>query len=650
MECITPYGPQQTHFSTILASRRSDHRPSDLEFALRPYCKRLIVKGKPLSGAHLLFAAERIAVRVYYPCDLRELKEKEENRQKQNQRESEPSALQNQNEKETASGNDEGRDKDNFDGLAVFFSSFQLALVLFVLPPANNQENYNDHDATISEQLNDLNSHFHRAQRLAVKQERLQQQKLSKAMNKNKNLRVILLPDTESAVKSLVAVANATTQEKKDCKELFFRRLATNNYLPLHIVEGTNIGQVEAVIEASAARHAAKGLRTLAQIFDWPEGEADLLMSGLGSLRAIATTNERPLEGGIPIDHRTRLVLQGFFGSSMSSSPLATHSNERLKGETGPSREERPGEQSTFSVGIPIHRTKIATELFPKNSLGATSYALSPHPAILPSSPMLEWNARGPQRGFYNPTTRTSLENEFYREETNGNYPFSFDPNPTSDTNHIPEMALPTMEPLIQIREDEIPELEDPYNSNRTSSSFQPSPWGAASEQDANVTGGPRPHEYVPFANTSLLPRNQAHYHGGRNSYSATTYGGGDSQHADRVFVHHHQRLPYQQNAPPSGQNTLRRRQFRLPSSHPRRVPVRREMILSHQQGHFHSSQIPSHSLDNFDNASQLYGPSFHSSEKSYPRSRQLQQLQLQQHQARGKIGTNRRFTPSYNH
>jgi hypothetical protein len=146
-------------FKTVLSARNNNERPSgecdnilimtnkyikyltisfiiclsmsffsqDLEYAFREVSDRVKVVTKPkLSGAHFHCVKERIAIRAYYPCDLESL-------------EPLPS------------------DDEDFDGLNSFLKSFQLALVLFVLPV---------NDPMFQQQLNDITLHFHRAQRL----------------------------------------------------------------------------------------------------------------------------------------------------------------------------------------------------------------------------------------------------------------------------------------------------------------------------------------------------------------------------------------------------------------------------------------------------------------------------------------------------
>jgi hypothetical protein len=70
-----------------------------------------------------------MAVRAYYPCNLEEM-------------------ILQENRKD---------DGDDFDGMSGFLKSFQLAIVLFVLPTES---------PIFQRQLNDSSSHFHRSQRL----------------------------------------------------------------------------------------------------------------------------------------------------------------------------------------------------------------------------------------------------------------------------------------------------------------------------------------------------------------------------------------------------------------------------------------------------------------------------------------------------
>jgi hypothetical protein len=145
-------------FKTVLSARNNNERPSgeyeialtminkhiryltclfttfflpfcslDLEYAFREVSERVkVVTKSKLSGAHFHCVKERMAIRAYYPCDLESLVPL-------------------------------SPDDEDFDGLNSFLKSFQLALVLFVLPV---------NELIFHQQLNDITLHFHRAQRL----------------------------------------------------------------------------------------------------------------------------------------------------------------------------------------------------------------------------------------------------------------------------------------------------------------------------------------------------------------------------------------------------------------------------------------------------------------------------------------------------
>jgi hypothetical protein len=289
----------------------------DLEFGLRSYCQKVIVKGKPLSGAHLLFTSERMAVRAYYPCDLIEL---EQQQQQQQERKVTGNDSKQYDEKQEEDDDD---DKDNFDGLLSFLKSFQLALVLFVLPPSTSNNN-NNNNISVMQQLDDVTSHFHRAQRLAGRLE----DEAAASNNNNRNLRVMIFPDTNSAIEGLINVANVITPERKESKRIFLQRLEKKYFLPNIISDennnnnasssnDNNVDETAATVEeveVATAIHVAEGIRKFGDMFELPEGEVDILMSELKDLQTIATADDSLLDT-IPIEERTRKVLHSFFGS-----------------------------------------------------------------------------------------------------------------------------------------------------------------------------------------------------------------------------------------------------------------------------------------------------------------------------------------------
>jgi hypothetical protein len=166
--------PKIFHFISSLNLRTGR---TDLEHCLRPYCQRLIVKGTPLSGAHLLFPKERVAIRSYYQCDIepfqkqeaRENEEKQQRKQGQSNQEGisycqttkKSSGRMSQQKKSTTTTTKTVVEKDivnenDFDNMCSFLKAFETAIVLFILD--------NPHDQT--RQLNDMNSHLHKTERL----------------------------------------------------------------------------------------------------------------------------------------------------------------------------------------------------------------------------------------------------------------------------------------------------------------------------------------------------------------------------------------------------------------------------------------------------------------------------------------------------
>lgn len=147
-------------FSSILSARANDGRPSgkspfrlpetasklplsrlnhaktkDLEYLLRSHCQRLRVV-QNLSGAHLMINAEQsIAVRAYFSYDL--------------------DALSKETGETTTTHCDDIQTND-FDGLSSFLK-FKVSIILFILPVEEQRR-----------QLGDLNSFFHRSQRIVA--------------------------------------------------------------------------------------------------------------------------------------------------------------------------------------------------------------------------------------------------------------------------------------------------------------------------------------------------------------------------------------------------------------------------------------------------------------------------------------------------
>ena len=124
---------------------------------------------------------------------------------------------------------------------------------------------------------------------------------------KEKTSLVYMLPNTSTAISTLVSVADAIP--KRELRERYFESQGKRYFLPLE--GGTFIPKTSA---PAAAAHLAVAFRSWAERFDLPTGEADVLMSLLGTLGNIASADDEILDG-VPIEERSKRALHAFFGS-----------------------------------------------------------------------------------------------------------------------------------------------------------------------------------------------------------------------------------------------------------------------------------------------------------------------------------------------
>jgi hypothetical protein len=128
-------------------------------------------------------------------------------------------------------------------------------------------------------------------------------------------MRVVLVPSTQKAISTLTSMVDAL--QKRDVKHLYFNKQREKHYLP-DSRSSTNGRAGGAIIppsySASAAKHVAEALRQWGERFDLPPGEADVLMSLLGTLGDIATADDNVL-ASIPMEDRSKQILHAFFGS-----------------------------------------------------------------------------------------------------------------------------------------------------------------------------------------------------------------------------------------------------------------------------------------------------------------------------------------------
>ena len=97
--------------------------------------------------------------------------------------------------------------------------------------------------------------------------------------------------------------------KKRDLKNAYFEKQRECHFLPQ-----TCSSAIPMTSAPAAAKHVAEAFRDWANRFGFPPGEADVLMSLMGSLGGIATADDRVLES-VPIDDRSKRILYAFFGS-----------------------------------------------------------------------------------------------------------------------------------------------------------------------------------------------------------------------------------------------------------------------------------------------------------------------------------------------
>ena len=331
---------------------------------------------------------------------------------------------------------------DDFDSLSGFFSSFQVALVFFIMSPMNMANNDEIHDP-ILEQLDDMNSYFHRAQRLSTRHQQEAEEvtpvQTNNAKSNGANTRkscILLFPDTESAIQNLITVADSLSQERKASKKAFLRRLETKFFLPSF--PSTTTEAVETVDPSAVASHVAGALLEMTRIFELPPGEAEILME-LGDLKTIATADDSLLQT-IPLDPRTRKILHSFFGSSQGRKGIARFSQGPATSQQRQLRQHHTDSHSLASVANQLfpqsNSSRLGTSLT-QNSRHAHSvhYPLQAHCQVPQSKPPQ-------QHQFFNPSMADESWNQ--PEFSQGSLFDSFD----DDEDNIPAVDEYTFDDL----------------------------------------------------------------------------------------------------------------------------------------------------------------------------------------------------------
>eukprot|EP00934_Nitzschia_sp_Nitz4_P004063 Nitzschia sp. Nitz4//scaffold175_size95217//78713//80063//NITZ4_004735-RA/size95217-augustus-gene-0.27-mRNA-1//-1//CDS//3329538975//4053//frame0 len=246
-------------FSTILAARTNDGRPTDLEVLLRPHCHKLKVVERLHGRAHLLFpklqgCSNSLAVRVVDECDLVP-----------------PNDRTNSTMEEQLSVE-----------LQSFMEAFPWTVILFVLPTRG------------VELLNDPKSLFHSVQSWT-----------SKLADTN-TARVIGVPTPTLALEALFSMIQALT--KQNVRQTFWKRQQVRYFV-----------EPSEECRTDTAEHVFHALERWGERFEVPPGDLQVSMSIGGTLQEIVDRAVTP--GGLdelPVEERTKHVVRAFFGSSTS--------------------------------------------------------------------------------------------------------------------------------------------------------------------------------------------------------------------------------------------------------------------------------------------------------------------------------------------
>mmetsp|Transcript_19246 Transcript_19246/g.53484 ORF Transcript_19246/g.53484 Transcript_19246/m.53484 type:complete len:291 (-) Transcript_19246:218-1090(-) len=279
----------ERRFTTILAARKNDKRPSDVEFELRGHCKRVKVVSQLFGDAHLVFPSESsLAVRLYDHHDLDGIKQRiQESAQSSSVRAS----------AETSSTSRSTQGTTDLDVLSNFFQSFQYSAALFVIPDRRHQ----------ADQLSDFSSIYQRAQHMATEPVWTQS---PRGQLVAKLRRVFLVPSADAAIQCIYSMAKAIRKAKQ--KDLYFTPYRIQNFLPSS--DGT-IPQGDSASSPSpeVAIHIANMLREWAIRFRLPPDEIEVLMSMRSTIADIACCNDVSFDH-LPLADKSKHFLQTFFG------------------------------------------------------------------------------------------------------------------------------------------------------------------------------------------------------------------------------------------------------------------------------------------------------------------------------------------------
>ncbi|KAL7547340.1 hypothetical protein ACHAWF_010663, partial [Thalassiosira exigua] len=239
-------------FGTVLVRRKANERPAEWELRLRPVCSKVRVVEKLLGGAHLVVTGSpSVAARIYGVEDFDRL----------------------EGAADDGAAADDDDDGDGIDGLRGFRDSYEHSMVLFVLPTGRHQR----------DQLGRRDSFVNVAQKSLLRRTVAGGEE---GDGKSKRTtRTAIASDAPQIIHAIGSFVQALAPEKREKRRKYFAQVAERNFLP-----GTRPAAREVV-----ANHVSKTFREWADRRELPEGDADVLLSMLGSLGGVVTADATAL-------------------------------------------------------------------------------------------------------------------------------------------------------------------------------------------------------------------------------------------------------------------------------------------------------------------------------------------------------------------
>jgi hypothetical protein len=354
---------------------------ADLEVGLRAHCQKLRVIEKLSGGAHLLFPGESsLAVRTYYPSDLEALQAAEIPHSR------------------TMDDDLEGTCPDDLVGLGAFQSAFRTTVVFFVLPRD-----------VLTQQLDNPDSFLHRANRVLH---------AASSGASSTTCSILTVPDTAAAITALISIADAMLPAKRALRREFVERQRLAYFLPQDVS-----GFPHPSADSRAASHAATAFREWAQQFEFPAGEADVLLSLLGTLENVVTGNDQSLAIA-PVEARSKEMLHAFFesqagGTTISSRNVGGGGN---RGATVPQMTGQSNAPPPVHQGPSYYQQQQQQMASSQQAYAYQNHHASAPPPVQPNHHRHLGNGSSPAGSFRQPATQSFARPDPHSYEAAGPY------------------------------------------------------------------------------------------------------------------------------------------------------------------------------------------------------------------------------------